>query len=132
MNNTEQKSSKPNNIFYIVVFILLLISTGITFYKIVIKKDYQIIDKVSCDPRVEKCFKIVCDSATDDTCPVNIEEQTTYYRNISKSASSILSCENTEEKNGCKEELSCTPNELNCYYTYCDSSNLGEGEQCTE
>ncbi len=132
MENIEQKSSKGNKIFYILLILLILTSIGVTFYNIVILKNYQIVAQTSCDSTTEKCFKTVCDPATDDTCPTNVEEQTTYYKNISKKASLILLCENSPEKLGCNQELSCVSGEQSCFYTYCDPANLGDGEQCAE
>jgi hypothetical protein len=134
MDNTEQKSNKANKIFYIIVALLIAGSIGVTFYKIVILKNYQIVAQVSCDPKVEKCFMSVCDPVTDDTCSVTstTEERTTYYKNINKKAATIAACENTIQKIGCNEELSCTPREKDCSYTLCDPFNLAEGEQCSK
>ena len=130
MDSTEQKSSKANKIFYIIVFLAIAISIGLTFYKLIILKDYQIESEVSCDPTTEKCFVVTCDPATDDTCTAS--STPTYYKNISKKASTIYTCEATADKVGCTEELSCTEGELNCSYTYCDPTQLLDGEVCSE
>jgi len=134
METTEQKPDKKNKIFYIVMFSLIILSVAVTFVKIVILKNYQIVSQVSCDPKIEKCFMSVCDPATDGTCPSasSTAERTTYYKNISKKAETIFLCEQTTEKIGCGEELSCTIGEKDCIYTYCNSSHLTEGEQCAE
>ena len=132
MDSLEQKSDIGNKIFYIVLILLVVGAVGVTFYKIVILKNYQIVAQVSCNPKTEKCFVTTCDPSTDDSCSKNPDEQTTYYKNISKKAATISACEATAEKIGCKDELSCITGEANCSYTYCDPNNLGEGEECSK
>ncbi len=132
MDNTETKSDIKNSIFYLVLIALIILSITVTFYKIVMLKDYQITAQVSCDPKTEKCFINQCNPSTDDTCSENPAEQTTYYKNISKKAASIYLCENTIEKIGCDKELSCLSGEQSCFYSYCDPNNLVDGEQCSE
>ncbi len=130
MEQAEIKSKKRSNILYAVLAVLMIASIGFTFYKIAVLKDYQIIAQVSCDPKTEKCFAITCDPATDDTCSKNPDEQTSYYKKISKKAASISMCEATADKIGCTEELSCIASESNCFYILCDPANLEDGEQC--
>jgi hypothetical protein len=122
MENIEVKNKVGNRIFYIVLTLLILGSVGVTFYKIVILKDYQIVAETSCDTTTEECFKF-----TDETT-----NEVSYYKKISKKAASIALCEATEEKLGCNEELTCTENEVSCSYTYCDANNLVDGEVCAE
>ena len=128
----SEKSEMANKIFYIILALLIVTSVGVTFYKIIILKDYQIVTQVSCDPASEKCFVSQCDPAEDDTCPEKLYERISYYKNISKKAVAIYSCESTEEKLGCNEELSCTEGEQDCSYTFCDPTQLADGEACSE
>ena len=130
MENVKQESNKGNKIFYIILALLLVASIGMTFYKIVILKDYQIVSQTSCNPAAEKCFVSECDPATDDTC--STISSVTYYRKINKNAETIYNCENTAEKLGCGDELSCTSGEKNCAYTYCDPTKLLADEKCSE
>ena len=132
METTEQKSNKGNKIFYIILALLILVSVGVTFYKIVILKNYQIVSQVSCDPATEKCFVYECDPEVDGVCSDIPEENISYYKNISKKAQKIFLCEQTTEKIGCNEELACTEGEADCSYTYCNPSELVEGEKCSE
>ncbi len=111
-----------NKIFYTILALLILGSVGVTFYKIVIQKNYQIVAEASCDPETEKCFSYIDEESGE----------VSYYKLISKNAADIYACEQTEEKLGCNEELSCLENEENCSYTYCDPENLEEGEMCSE
>lgn len=130
MEILEQKSNKGNKIFFIIFFLLIAISVAVTFVKIVILKDYQIVAQVSCYPTIEKCFVSECDPEVDEACTT--DSAATYFKNISKNAGTIYACEQTTEKSGCGDELSCLSGEPNCSYTYCDPANLAEGETCSE
>ena len=121
-------TNKANKIFFIIFILLLIASISLTFYRIVILKDYQIEAEVSCDPEIESCFVWECSPEDDETCAENPEERISYYKLISKKAATIYACELTEEKDGCTEELSCVEGEENCLYTYCDA----ETEECSE
>ncbi len=117
METINNKTLWGNRIFYTILILLILGSVGVTFYRIVIQKDYQIVAEVSCDPSTESCFYyegVICDG-TDIEC---VPEEAYDYKMISKKAASIFSCEQTEEKLGCSEELSCTEGEADCSYTY--------------
>jgi len=130
MEKVEEKSKVGNRIFYIVLILLILGSVGVTFYKIVWQKDYQIVAEVSCDPTVESCFYyegVICEDSDLECVPEDAYD----YKLISKKASDIYTCEQTDEKLGCDEELSCTDGEENCSYTYCDPENLAVGELCS-
>lgn len=129
MENQVKNENRGNKIFYIILFLFIVGSVGVTYYKIVILKNYQIVAQVSCDPTYEKCFVSECDPATDETCSV---DSSITYKNISKKAATIYVCENTVEKVGCNEELSCTEGEKDCSYTFCDPTQLSDGEMCSE
>ncbi|MEI6191273.1 MAG: hypothetical protein WCP24_02825 [bacterium] len=131
MENIEEKSKASIWIFRIIVIFLVLALGGFAYWSILIHRDYQIVSQVSCDPSIESCFVTTCDPAEDDTCPTVENERTTYYKIINKNAHTIYVCEQTEEKLGCGEELSCLENEPKCFYTFCDPENLADGESCS-
>ena len=117
-----------NKIFYTILILLIIASVGVTFWRIVIVKDYQIEAEVSCDPATESCFHyegVTCDISDIECVP----EEAYDYKLISKNAGTIYACEQTEEKIDCGEELSCTDGELNCSYTLCDAE---AGDTCAE
>jgi len=122
MEKNESKNKLANRIFYIILALLIIGSVGVTYYKIVILKDYQIVAETSCDPQSEKCFVY-----TDETT-----NEVSYYKMISKKAADIAICEATEDKIGCTDELTCTDTDASCSYTYCDPENLADGEACFE
>jgi len=128
MESTPVKNSKKTLIFNILFLLTILFFVSVTFYKIVIVKNYQMISQVSCNPQTESCFLYKCNPDVDGECP----QENIYYKYISKNASTIDTCEKTEQKDGCKEELSCVTGESSCYYEYCDQSMLEEGEKCSD
>jgi len=131
METIEKKSGIGNKIFYTILILLIIGSVGVTFWRIVIEKDYQIEAETSCDPATESCFHyegVTCDG-TDSEC---VPEDAYDYKLISKKAASIYACEQTVDKVGCGEELSCTDEEENCSYTFCDPANLADGESCAK
>ena len=102
----------------------------VTFFKYYIYKDFQIVAEVSCDPATEVCFHyegVICAEGDAECVP----EEAYDYKIISKNASSIYACEQTEEKNGCNEELSCTDGEENCSYENCTEDAISDGVTCT-
>lgn len=120
METPTNKSVWGNRIFYTVFVLLIIGSVGFTYWRIVIQKDYQIVAETSCNPITESCFYyegVVCDGS-DSTC---VPEDAYDYKMISKKAANIYTCEQTTEKVGCGEELSCTEGELDCTYTLCDA-----------
>jgi hypothetical protein len=131
MNNVDKKSIIANRIFYSVLIILILGSVVVTFIKIVVNKDYQIVAETSCDPYTESCYVYVCDPDTDKECTGSEEERTSYYKIVSKKAANIEICEATVDKLGCTEELSCIEGEGSCSYILCDPNNLAIGESCS-
>lgn len=109
-----------NKIFYTILILLIILSVGFTFWRIVIQKDYQIIAEVSCEPALESCFYyegVSCDDPADFEC---VPEEAYAYKIISKKAANIYACEQTEEKLDCTKELSCLEGEEDCEYTLCD------------
>lgn len=132
MENITKKTSKLNWIFFILFFLLIIGSISITFVKIVIQKDYQIIAETSCNPESEQCFVYICDPVEDSTCPIDEAERIYYYKIISKKAANIALCEASTDKIGCDTELSCTSEEIDCSYTYCNPNKLATGEECSQ
>ena len=135
--NPSQKPSREklfNRLFYIVFFLLIIGSVAFTFYRIYIKLDYQILASTSCDPQIETdgdCFAYEEEVVNTEADGVETTtNETSYYKLISKKAANISTCESSEEKLGCTEELTCLENETDCSYEYCTDENVPEGESC--
>lgn len=129
--NIDTKSSLKNKIFYSIFFLLLAGSIIVTYVKIVVNKDYQIVAETSCDPATEQCFVWECSVEIDGECSEDPEENIWIYKIVNKKASTIVACEATEEKLGCDGELSCTENEEDCSYEYCSEESISDGIRCS-
>lgn len=93
--------------------------------------DYQVFTQVSCDINSEKCFVTECDLEDVNFCDTDKEgKRVRYYKVISKNASNISECRNSEDKKGCEIEYSCVQGEDNCYYQYCTKKSNELGENC--
>lgn len=106
--------------FFILFGLIIATTAGWKYYVYVIKKDFQIIGEISCNPTQEKCFARECES---EDCESDYE----YYKKISKNAQNIKNCSTDDSE--CNP-LFCEIGELNCTITSCDSSTKEEGEQC--
>lgn len=113
---SESRQSKSGKFFLAFFVVLIVISVGATFFRIYLKKDYQIISQTDCDPSAEKCFVHICDPETDGECKGNPEEDTFYYKIISKNASQIPNCDPNSEE--CAP-LACEEGEDDCEITLC-------------
>ena len=120
---------KKSKFFLALFFVLIAIMVGVTYYKIMVLRDYQIATEVECDPATEKCFIYVCDPAEDDTCSEDPAEQISYYKIVHKNASNIAQCEPAKEE--C-EEPKCEPGEVECEEILCNEAELKEGEACSD
>lgn len=110
---------KKSKILLYIAGVAFVISIGVSFYKYVILKDYQIFVEIPCDPALDNCF-------------VRTEEDGTItnYRTLSRTASNIPLCDpNTNET--C-QALTCKPNEPKCEITSCSEEELPEGETCSQ
>jgi hypothetical protein len=109
--------------------IFALACVGLTYFKLMVKKDYVIEAQASCDPSVEKCFVAMCDPSAEE-CTGNVQEDTSYYKIIHRNAENMPLCNPEEE--GC-EALVCPVNELGCEIIFCDEEKAAEnGTTCSD
>lgn len=128
---SNQKQNLSGKIFFLVFFLLIVGSVALTYYRIMVKRDYIISAQIDCDPAKEACFVSECDPESDSECADTPEdERTTYYKTIKKNAKNIPLCD--AQKNECPEQLSCEPGEEECEEELCDESNVPEGESCND
>jgi len=124
---------KKSKILLWVVFLLIIGSVAVTYWRIMIKKDYMIEAQASCDPTVDKCFVSSCDPAVtegDTMCTGDPEKDTSYYAIISRKAANIPLCDPNDEN--CAA-LTCPEGEKDCSMTFCNDSNKEEqGAECND
>jgi len=95
----------------LIMGLIIIGSIVITYNRIVVLRDYEVLAYISCDPAREQCF---------------VEEdgdQTYYYKIIHKQAKYITPCDPNEGE--CLEP-SCTVGEAGCSVEYCDPATAEE------
>lgn len=118
---------RKSKILLLVFIILIIASVVVTYYKIMVKRDYQILAQISCDPAAESCFTHECDSEYEE-CSENPEENISYYKLINKNAANISICDSNKGEE-CAE-LTCEEGEPNCEITLC-SEETEEDDSCS-
>lgn len=106
---------------------LIFTSVALTYYRVMIKRDYIIEGQVDCDPTGETCFTYVCDPEIEE-CTGDPEEDTWYYKVVRKNAGRVPLCDPNDE--GC-EALACAENEPECETVLCTEETKGEDGECS-
>ena len=107
---------------YFLIFILCvgIIIVGYRYKQYVIDKDFILDVNVECNPSVEKCFVVDCDSS-DPAC------DSAPYKKVEIKYVYALLC---LEEHDC-QDFSCMGIENNyCVIKYCSDSTLSGGEKC--
>ena len=113
-----EKHTKYFISFIVLVFILII---GYQFYYYVIKNNFVLYARTSCDPITEACFAPNCSEDSDSSC----EDRP--YKKIEKLAINAPGCDLSIES--CKN-LVCEVGEEGCEITMCEENTLEEGESC--
>jgi hypothetical protein len=123
---------KKSKILFAVVGLAIAISVGITYWRIMVKKNYIISSQVDCDPTTEKCFVWKCDATLgegeDGACTGDPEADVWYYKNAQRKAFNIPLCD--PEKDETCLPFQCDDGEKDCSETLCDETNVAEEESC--
>jgi len=115
-----------------VLFLLIIGSVGVTYWRIVIKKDYVIDAQADCDPTGDKCFIWKCDpNATDESekCTGDPDKDTWYYQKASRKAAKVPTCDSNDEN--CKP-WQCGENEADCSVTFCTDATKKADDTCSD
>lgn len=118
---------KKSKILFTILALMIAVSASVTYYKIMIQRDYQIVAQISCDPATESCFTHTCDPEYEECSDVP-EENISYYKLINKNAANISICDSGKGEE-CAE-LKCEEDEANCEITLC-SEETAEDDPCT-
>lgn len=125
---------KKSKILFALIGLAIAISVGVTYWRIMIKKDYIISSQVDCDPTIEKCFIWQCDPSLakgeEDACTGDPEEDSWYYKIANRKAFNIPLCD--PEKDETCQPFLCEEGEKDCQETLCDETNVAEGESCND
>jgi hypothetical protein len=124
---------KKSKILLWVLLFLIIGSVAVTYWRIMIKKDYMIEAQADCDPTIDKCFIWQCDPASTvegEKCTGDPDKDTWYYQIIKRKAANIPLCDPADEN--CRA-LVCEDGEKDCSATFCDDTNKEEqGAECND
>ncbi|MFA6159481.1 MAG: hypothetical protein WC678_00105 [Parcubacteria group bacterium] len=133
---------KKNKIFFIVAFLLLFGSVGVTYLRIVVFKNYIVEAQTDCDPETEKCFVWECDPASTvegEACTGDAENDIWYYQLVRRKAYNVPLCNPDEDENLSAGEAGCVPMECDidteesCEIVFCDEKTKLEQEvECSD
>jgi len=123
---------KKSKIFFVVFGVLIAASVAVTYWRIMIKKDYIIEAQTDCDPATETCFVWECDPESEvegEACTGDPEADVWNYMIVRRNAGYIPLCDPEDEE--C-EALVCGENEPECEYIYCTEENKeDQGVECS-
>ena len=130
--NPEIKLDNKSKILFIVIGLLIAVSVAVTYWRIVVRRDYIVQAQTECDPETEKCFIWECDPESDvegEACTGDPETDIWYYKIIRRNAMNIPNCDPNDEE--CTA-LVCPENEADCSEELCTDENVPEGETCND
>ncbi|MCK9379351.1 MAG: hypothetical protein M0P97_04385 [Candidatus Moranbacteria bacterium] len=116
---------KKSKILIAVFVALIFISVGVTYWRIVIKKDYVIESQVDCDPYSEECFVWKCDSQSSvegEACTGEPDEDIWYFKIVRRNAGNVPFCD-PENDEDCLPFL-CAEGEKDCEEEFCTEENM--------
>ena len=125
---------KKSKVFLWVFFLLIVTSVGVTYWRIMVKRDYVIENQVDCDPYEKACFVWECDPASTvegEACTGDAETDVWYYAVAKRSAANIPMCDPEVDEN-C-DPWTCGEGEKDCSETLCDETTKVEQEaECND
>lgn len=114
---------------FFIVSILILGSVAMTYDRFFRVRDYMVQVQVNCDPYEEACFAYICDSSVDEGCTSSSLKDAFYYKLINRVARNVPLCE--ADLATCAT-LPCAINEMECFYTLCNTEMVEDSEVCTD
>lgn len=131
--SSEIRLDRKSKVLFIVIAFLIAGAITITFWRIVLKRDYIVQAQTDCDPTTENCFIWKCDpSSTEEgeACTGDPETDTWYYKIVRRNAKNIPLCDPNADEN-C-DAYTCVPDEKDCSDDLCTPENVSEGESCND
>lgn len=131
----EADQPRAGKIFFIIFGLLIAASVAVTYWRIMVKKDYVVEAQTDCDPTADKCFIWECDPASTvegEACTGDAEKDTWYYQIARRNAAKIPLCDPDKDEN-C-DPWTCDPaTEKDCSTTFCDETNkVEQGVECND
>ena len=117
---------RKSKILLLILLVMIIGSVAVTYYRIMIKRDYIIEAQNDCDPYTENCFVWECDpdsSEEGEVCTGDADADTWFYKVNRRSASKIPICDTNDA--GC-DPWACEEGERDCTETLCDETSAEE------
>jgi hypothetical protein len=110
----ENNPIKSQNHFFLYIILLFVIVVGtLSYYRFLIKHDYNVSYDGQCDPATESCFVNYGDDEGAESM---------YYSKMQKYAPDLYR-ECGSNITDCEEASMCLPGDRNCSRVYCDKNN---------
>lgn len=116
---------KKSKILFLIVGLLIAASVAVTYWRIMVKKDYIIEGQTDCDPYADICFIWECDpesSVEGEKCTGDSETDIWYFQVARRSAANIPLCDPETDEN-CDPWI-CAEGEKDCSTTFCTEENM--------
>ena len=117
---------------FLVMGLLIVGILALTYWQIMVKKNYIVEAQTDCDPSVQKCFIWECDPSSSEegeACTGDAEKDTWYYSIVRRNAGQIPLCDPNEES--CTAFV-CGENEPECEEIFCDEeTGKAQGVVCS-
>lgn len=116
---------RKSKILFLIIGLLIVASVAVTYWRIMIKKDYIIEGQTDCDPYTEKCFVWECDpesTVKGEACTGDPETDIWYFQVARRIAANIPLCDPDTDEN-C-DPWTCAENEPECGVEFCTEENM--------
>ena len=97
-----ETQTRSGNFFFLFFGLIILGSVFVTYYRIMIQKNYIIEAQVDCDPYEKACFIWECDPTSNvegEKCTNDPEKDIWYYNLARRNASKIPLCDPALDEN---------------------------------
>jgi hypothetical protein len=118
---------KKSKVLLWALALLIVASVGVTYWRIMIKKDYVVEAQVDCDPYENECFVWECDpesTVEGEACTGDSEADTWYFAVAKRNAGKIPLCDSETDEN-C-DPWTCEEGEKDCEAVFCEESIMEE------
>lgn len=116
---------KKSKILFLIVGLLIAASVAVTYWRIMVNKDYIIEGQTDCDPYADVCFIWECDpesTVEGEACTGDPEMDSWYFQVARRSAANIPLCDPDTDEN-C-DPWTCAEGEKDCSVEFCTEENM--------
>lgn len=129
---TEKRETFQTRWFFVVFFVIVLLSVFATFYRVFIARNYSVMIETVCYPETESCFaRGICDTEDQVCMEGDTPVETSFYKTVERKAYAFPNeCASGSMDSPACIDLSCRARESDCTETLCAEGLAPEGETC--